>query len=200
MAEQSDTKSKTKPRTPQKRKIIDRFSIATQYELDDLRKQSKTWFSSEAKDLANTTKLTGNITLSPKPGEMYMFHYLPKHKDTLPFYDRFPLVFPFTILPDGFIGINFHYLHYKDRIMLLSALEEIAYSPRKETSSVLRLSYQVLKSVAKKTQYEKCIHRYLTTHLKSPLRKIHSDKWIVATMLPFEAFMGQKAEYVWRQK
>ena len=30
-------------------------------------------------------------------GKMYMFVYNPKHKDTLPFYDTFPLIFLLTL-------------------------------------------------------------------------------------------------------
>ena len=35
------------------------------------------------------------LTTRPIIGSMYSFYYDPKHKKTLPYYDRFPLVFPF---------------------------------------------------------------------------------------------------------
>ena len=43
-------------------------------------------------------------------GKMYLFNYDPKHKDTLPYYDRYPLIFPVNKAPGGFYGINMHYL------------------------------------------------------------------------------------------
>ena len=43
-------------------------------------------------------------------GKMYMFLYDPKHKDTLPYYDSFPLIFPIEFYGDSFLGINLHYL------------------------------------------------------------------------------------------
>ena len=52
-------------------------------------------------------------------GNMYFFYYNPKHKKTLPWYDTFPLVFPVDLYPDGFLGLNFHYLNPKWRAMLL---------------------------------------------------------------------------------
>ena len=39
-------------------------------------------------------------------GNMYLFAYDPKHKDTLPYYDRFPLIFPINkseIVCKGFL-------------------------------------------------------------------------------------------------
>ena len=43
-------------------------------------------------------------------GKMYMFFYDAKYKDTLPFFDIFPLVFPIEFYSEGFLGINLHYL------------------------------------------------------------------------------------------
>ena len=43
-------------------------------------------------------------------GNMYLFAYDPKHKETLPYYDRFPLIFPINKAKGGFLGINLHYL------------------------------------------------------------------------------------------
>ena len=41
------------------------------------------------------------------PGYMDAFYYDPKHKATLPYYDKFPLIFPLSVGKDFFIGINF---------------------------------------------------------------------------------------------
>jgi transcriptional regulator with XRE-family HTH domain len=179
--------------------IKGKITTATKYEINDLVKKSKAWFDSESKSLAASTqvKLKGTTVGQPVPGEMYMFYYDAKHKDTLPFWDKFPLVFPFRIVPDGFYGINLHYLHYKERVLLLDALEVIASSPRKETSKKLQISYSILQQVAKNKKFEKCIHRYLFDHLRTPLKKIHSDKWIVASLLPNEMFVGATNKQIW---
>ena len=42
-------------------------------------------------------------------GRMYFYFYDPKTKDTLPYYDKFPLVIPIERYPDGFLGLNLHY-------------------------------------------------------------------------------------------
>ena len=58
-------------------------------------------------------------------GQMFMFFYDPKNKQTLPYYDRFPLVFPIELYSDGFLGINLHYLPQKYRANLMDALYSI---------------------------------------------------------------------------
>ena len=55
-------------------------------------------------------------------GKMYFFFYDPKLKDSLPYYDRFPLVIPIERYQNGFLGLNLHYIHPKQRIILLDKL------------------------------------------------------------------------------
>ena len=55
-------------------------------------------------------------------GNMYMFFYDPKHKDTLPYYDGFPLVIPIGPAEKGFLGLNLHYLPPALRAKLLDGL------------------------------------------------------------------------------
>lgn len=192
-------KVKVKVAAIPKRTIQKRVQLASNYELKDLITKSKGWFNSEVKRLASNNKLTSSTVMSPIPGELYMYYYDAKHKATLPYWDKFPLVFPFRMMPDGFIGINLHYLHYKQRILLLDALQEIATSPRKTTSAKLAISYDILRTVAKGKHFEKCIHRYLFDHFKTPIKKIHSDNWVTAALLPNEMFVGETKEYVWKQ-
>lgn len=192
-------KVRTKVAAIPKRTIQKQVQLASNYEIKDLVNKSKGWFNSEVKRLASNTRLTSTTVMSPVPGELYMYYYDAKHKATLPYWDKFPLVFPFRMMPDGFIGINLHYLHYKQRILLLDALQEIATSPRKTTSAKLTISYDILRTVAKGKKFEKCIHRYLYDHFKTPIKKIHSDNWVTAALLPNEMFVGETKEYIWKQ-
>ena len=50
------------------------------------------------------------MTAMPLVGSMYMYEYSAKHKDTLPYYDRLPLIFPYKKVKGGFYGLNMHYL------------------------------------------------------------------------------------------
>ena len=49
-----------------------------------------------------------------------------KLKEELPYYDKFPLVFPWRRLEDGFIGLNMHYLPHFHRVQLLTRLMQFA--------------------------------------------------------------------------
>ena len=62
-------------------------------------------------------------------GKMYFFIYDPKTKEKLPYYDLFPLVIPigeYSGKSKGFLGLNLHYVHPKNRIELLDKLEQIS--------------------------------------------------------------------------
>ena len=76
---------------------------------------AQTWFDTSYQDLSSKSALSvinkGDdiLTKALSIVNMYLFHYDPKYKETLPLYDRFPLIFPFQNVEGGFMGINFHY-------------------------------------------------------------------------------------------
>ena len=96
------------------------------YDLATAVRKSNGWFEKEVamltkQNLTPNKVLMGNpeqIVTKIIPGHLYLFMYDPKLKKTLPYYDRFPLVFPYAKTPDGFIGLNMHYLPYGLRIRL----------------------------------------------------------------------------------
>ena len=100
---------------------------------DDLKKSGEnaiTWLKQNANKLNRVSPIklmqdNENTTRTMQMGKMYMFFYDPKHKATLPYYDRFPLVIPIERYPDGFLGLNMHYLAPKLRLSLLEGLMKI---------------------------------------------------------------------------
>ena len=62
---------------------------------------AQTWFDTTYQDLSSRNTISvinkgdERLTKALSIGKMYLFHYDPKHKETLPLYDRFPLIFPF---------------------------------------------------------------------------------------------------------
>jgi hypothetical protein len=124
-------------------------------------------------------------------GKMYFFFYDPKTKDSLPYYDRFPLVIPIERYSDGFLGLNLHYIHPKQRIILLDKLSEHATNKKFDKTTRLRLNYQMLNSFSKAYEATPCIKRYLNSHVESRFVEIFADEWDIAALLPVEQF--QKA-------
>jgi hypothetical protein len=131
-------------------------------------------------------------------GRMYFYFYDPKHKDTLPYYDRFPLVLPVERYPDGFLGLNLHYIHPKQRIILLDKLSDFATNSKYDETTRLRLTYATLASATKAFEATPCIKRYLFNHVESRFLEITADKWDIAALLPFEYFVGASKSKVFR--
>jgi hypothetical protein len=132
-------------------------------------------------------------------GRMYMFFYDPKHKLTLPYYDRFPLVFPFGMYDDGFIGMNMHYLSRPARAKLMDALYTVQNNRRHDDTTKLKISYGLLSSAAKYRWFVPTIHRYLAGHVRSRFLEIRPEYWDFALMLPTERFEKKSRSSVWRE-
>jgi hypothetical protein len=122
-------------------------------------------------------------------GRMYFYFYDPKTKDKLPYYDKFPLVIPIERYPDGFLGLNLHYIHPKQRIILLDKLSEIATDNNFDANTKLRISYDYLSRASRLYQAKPCIKRYLFSHVQSRFLEITADEWDIAALLPVESFM-----------
>jgi hypothetical protein len=142
---------------------------------------------------------SGKLTMQLMPGHMYLFMYDPKHKKTLPYYDTFPLVLPFRKLPDGFLGINLHYLPYLMRFNLLGELSKYAMDKKYDEKTRIRISWELLENSSKLLPATACVKHYLSNHLKTQFLKINYPDWITAAMLPIENFVKQRKENVWKE-
>lgn len=129
---------------------------------------------------------------------MYMFFYDPKHKKTLPYYDTFPLIFPFKKTNKGFLGINLHYLPLTMRAKLMDALYEITNNDRYDKSTKLQISYNILNSASRFKFFRPCIKQYLSNHVKSRFVNIQASDWDTALWLPVERFKKQSKDQVWK--
>ena len=126
------------------------------------------------------------------PGFMYMFQYEAKLKDKLPYYDKFPLIFPFSMQKDHFMGINMHYLPLMYRARLMDALYNISSDTKYNDKTKLEISYQLLNSSAKYKYFEPCVKKYLKGHVESRFLMVPSSEWDIALFLPLERFTTSK--------
>ena len=126
-------------------------------------------------------------------GRMYFFWYDPKLKDTLPIYDRFPMVFPIERYGDGFLGLNLHYLDYGHRMYLIGMLSGYANNKKLTPNTRLKLSYDLLSSTKTMSNLSKpCIKRYLFEQVRSKFIEVTPDEWDKACALPVELFVEKK--------
>lgn len=164
--------------------------------------ESRNWLKQNIRDLAgqNAQKsITQDKDRKAKKifiGKMYMYFYDPKGKDTLPYYDRFPLVIPIQPYDDGFLGLNLHYLPMRQRIILLDKLYDTLNNDKFDDTTKMRLSYRLLSGARKFREFEPCLKRYLFQHMRSKMICIEPDKWEVAVFLPVEKFVGESARAV----
>jgi hypothetical protein len=176
------------------KKLIDRIkeSLAKKG-FEPRSRDARTWLRSKipalkptkAQLMSDRERLRHNSII----GRMYFYFYDPKTKDKLPYYDKFPLVIPIERYPDGFLGLNLHYIHPKQRIILLDKLSEIATDNNFDANTKLRISYDYLSRASRLYQAKPCIKRYLFSHVQSRFLEITADEWDIAALLPVESFM-----------
>lgn len=168
--------------------------------------EARDWYrdtASEVKQVNTRRELRNRERLYQKMteldvGRMYMFQYDPKGKDTLPYYDIFPLIFVLERYSDGFLGMNLHYLPPIYRARLMDRLYAIERMDQVRESKKLRLSYGLLNSVAKYKYFRPTVKRYLNNHVRSRFLWIPHDEWDIALMLPTERFRKGKKSRVHR--
>jgi len=165
--------------------------------------EARNWFRDTAKKLAGVNEgqlLKSKDALSSRVdvGRMYLFSYDAKTKDDLPYYDMFPLIFPFRKTPDGFLGINLHYLPYILRAKLMDLLYTYVSDPKLSDNARLKISYEILNSASTNKYIQPCVKRYLTSHVRSQFVYILPVEWDIALFLPVENFSGATSAKVWR--
>ena len=180
-------------------------------DIEKTRQDTAEWYRNAIKSVSgnellirNRPRLLPTRRITPMlTGRMIMYFYDPKHKKTLPYYDRFPLCIPITIHRDGWTGLNLHYLPARLRVQLLDALYEIYNNKHLDEKRRLNITYQTLQSVMRIRYYQPTIHRYLTNHLRSKIYIVDPHEWDLTLMLPTERFVGKSKQGVWndsRQK
>lgn len=163
--------------------------------------QSRDWYREIAQSFSrvrdNQILSSDNKTNRILPGRMYMFRYNPIGKKTLPYYDRFPLVFPISVDANSFLGINLHYLPHSYRAILMDNLYELISNDRYDLSTKIRMSYNLLNRMAKFKFFRPCIKRYIIQNKTTDFIYISPEQWDIALFLPTERFSKASKDKVW---
>lgn len=167
-------------------------------------KQARDWFIERVKELNGRinrkTLLTDSelkMKKTPMAGFMYMFVYDAKLKETLPYFDRFPLILLLQPAEGGFLGLNLHYLQPALRAAFLDKLMSTMSGDALTERSRLRLRYSLLASAKQYREFKPCIKHYLTDHIKSRISLVSAPDWETAIFLPTEHFSGAQKSKVW---
>jgi len=166
-------------------------------------KKSLEWFKKELQGMRTVNRQTllkdENLKLRsrPLPGRMFMYFYDPKHKKTLPYYDRFPLIFMVEKAKGGFYGLNLHYLPPKQRAIFFDRLTDYSTNKKYDLTTRLRLSYNLLKGASKLSMYGPCFKHYLTKHVRSNIVEVPASEWETILFMPTENFKKKNKNQVW---
>jgi hypothetical protein len=156
--------------------------------------QSRDWFR---KRVANLKRINRESLMregaikrrnAETVGAMCMFFYDPKTKDTLPYYDTFPLVIVVGPAEGGFYGLNLHYLPPILRAKMLDKLLEYTNNKSYDDTTKFKLKYSLLNSVAALSYYKPCFKHYLNSHVKSQFGIVEAPEWEIATFMPTSIF------------
>lgn len=166
---------------------------------------SRKWYQRQVQNLRNSDgRLSREIVLERgtkvpnfRPGKLFMFFYDAKTKDDLPYWDKFPLILLLDKDPDGFTGLNLHYLPPQMRRMFLVKLMKYAIREEDEIHRI-RISYEILNAARNLKEFRPCIKRYLRSHIKSKMVEIQANEWETAIYLPTQMFQKEKAQNVWK--
>ena len=135
---------------------------------------------------------------------MIMFQYDPIGRNTLPYYDKFPMGFIIDVQPDNFLMLNMHYLPLGLRANVMDMLYEYVTGDPDNLQDSDRLlmmpqPYRILKRYRRLRWYKGAMKRYLNTRVQSRIVTIYPKEWNVALFMPMtRTFRGASKEKVFR--
>lgn len=166
-------------------------------------KKSKDWFIKNLKTLRIPQKKVLNdseLEARKKPliGRLFFFQYDPKGKETLPYYDTFPLIIMVGPAEKGFYGLNLHYLSPRMRAVFFDELMTHMNNDKMNHTTRIKVTYEMLQAAAKMRAFEPCFKRYLFKHMVSRTVEVPPEHWELALFMPVSNFVGATQESVWR--
>ena len=149
-------------------------------------RKSYDWYKKKVAAMTTPSARTlinqGKATLRPKYGVMNLFGYDPKHKDKLPYYDVFPLIFPLEPAKGGFIGLNFHYLPPLARVRFLRSLANTTTDKKFDKRTRYNINWR------NNTFMKKTAKHYLFNHVRTSFLNITAEEMAIAIFLPVARF------------
>ena len=165
-------------------------------------RQSRRWFQKKAQQMNITPRNLMrdervSVSSTAGVGSMCMFIYDAKGKETLPYWDRFPLSIIVGPAEKGFYGINLHYLPMVLRAQFLDSLLDFTNNKKLDDSTKFQLTYNLLQKAAKTKYFKPCFKHYLTSQVQGNIATVSASEWEIAAFLPTADFQGASNQKVW---
>lgn len=172
--------------------------------INNFRSQMKT-FSKDSGAAANNksvkwfqqtirNRIRSKTVTKPKPGAIYTFVYDAKHKDTLPYWDKFPLIiFLGTVVSPKsktvmLQGLNLHYVNPRARQAFLEELLVHANTKTLTSKTKLNIKWSNVKHMRGSTEM---IKNYLPEQIKGKIVEIDPKDWPSVIFMPTQQFMSK---------
>lgn len=162
--------------------------------------KSMRWFADTMKK-----NIRSHSVSRPEIGKIYAFAYDAKHKDKLPYWDKFPLIIYLGDATAGngnklWYGLNLHYIPPKARQSFLEELlKNYANTPVISNKTKLKINWTKVKGMRGS---DVMIKAYLPGHLRGPMLEIKPDDWANIVLMPTQQFVSGGKRYgsnaVWR--
>ena len=175
-------------------KVLSTVAKLLPKEIESGTEDSLQWFRTNVRDLKIKPQvimrgLEAVSNTGLKQGGVYMFHYDAKWKDTLPYWDKYPIVVPLELYSDGFLGINIHYISPSMRVPLLQKMFEFTKDNEElEGDARMIIDYDTTQLESGLRNAGPCIKRYLTSHIGARITRVPKEQWETLMMMPTAKF------------
>lgn len=132
-------------------------------------------------------------------GDVFLYHYDPKLKNELPYYDKFPLTVVIEKYSNGFLGLNLHYLPYDIRVGFMNKLIKLASTPIGNTKTRMQISYDLMVSSKKYSAFRPCLKRYLIDHVRGRMMPVFPHEWPLCIYMPVASWSKKPESYVFKE-
>ena len=175
-------------------KVLSTVAKLLPEEIESGTEDSLQWFRTNVRDLKIKPQvimrgLEAVSNTGLKQGGVYMFYYDAKWKDTLPYWDKYPIVVPLELYSDGFLGINIHYISPSMRVPLLQKMFEFTKDNEElEGDARMLIDYDTTQLESEIRNAGPCIKRYLTSHIGARITRVPKEQWETLMMMPTAKF------------
>ena len=174
-------------------------------QLQSMSRDSYKWLMSKIGELRGVSNIASQLSREKErqvskfsPGGLYYFYYDPKTKADLPYYDKFPLVLVLNTNPDGFMGLNIHYLPLRHRVAFLDKLMDYADLNDNNEIMRMRVTYDILTASRSLREFKPCLKKYYYSHVQSKILAVQPNEWDIAAYLPIQQFKKAPVSEVWQ--
>jgi len=166
-------------------------------QIEALTFNSLEWFQKNVRDIRRAPdkllKENRNFVTRFELGKMYMFMYDAKRKETLKYYDTFPLTICLKRYPTGFLGLNLHYIAPRYRALLMDAMYQYIEEDETTEEAFFRVKYPMVKSISRLRWAKPCIKQYQYSYLNSRIVEVQPQAMDMVVMLPSQKFKSGSA-------